>query len=83
MHGLSLIGKNYVVSLLWCKVHVTQGKKFMREWVGTRLCRYPTNTAGTSGMELWPYSQPIVFFIIFVQWRFECNSYIFLVTENG
>lgn len=30
MHGLSLIGKSYVVSLLWCKVHVTQGKEFER-----------------------------------------------------
>ena len=53
MHGLSLIGKSYVV-------HVTQGKEFMRECLGTRLCCYPPNTAMTSGMELWLYSQAIV-----------------------
>ena len=34
----------------------------LRECLGTRLCCYPANTAGTSGMELWLYSQPIVVF---------------------
>lgn len=78
MHGLSLIGKSYVVSLLWCKVHVTQGKEFER--MNEILLSSSEYNRDLSGVELWLYSQAIVMFVL---WMFECNTDIFLVTENG
>ena len=41
---------------------ISLGKEFMRECLEMRLCCYPANTAGTSGVELCLYSQAIVFF---------------------
>ena len=51
----------------------------LKECLGTRFCCHPPNTAVTSGMELWLYSQAIVMFVL---WTFERNTDIVLVTGN-
>lgn len=65
MHGSSLIGKSYVVSLLcWERGCV----------VILRI---------QQGLAAWSYGCIHRLLCFLVLWRFECNAYIFLVTENG